>query len=505
MSVPRTLLIPNIFLMLAIAVLGCLSLHLFGRWQAALQYPFQMDASEGFILEQATAIARGQSIYGPIDRPPFLVGNYPPLFQTFYAAFVGPKASLWSLVHGRILTIVATLICALLLAAIAAWITRRALPAILAPFLFLVTYEVYLWSPLVRVDFPALALTLSGLLVFIVSNRRWSLALSGLLFTAAFYTRQTAILAPLACALALALHDRRRLPWFIGPAAVVALIVLLILQKASGGEYFRHTVSYNQNRMDWGVLWLLLKNEIWFFHCWLIVAAIVAAASGLVFLRSPAIEPQKKPALSALRFYAALAAISLLSYAKIGAGVNYVLEPLAATVGLLAVTTGLLMRDNHRFGRWAASTFIGAILLTHSLWLIHRNVELFSAPNPAGLEKTRASGLAQYLRGVNGDILCEEPMFTMLAGRPVLFDPFIMSRLAKESKWDQSNFIRMIDRRRFARIVSNEDLMTPQTDYERYTPRMAAAVRAHYKPVGNLQLPRLQRRYFIYEPAREKP
>ncbi len=77
MNALRRLHIPDILLLLAIAVLACLSLFVVDRWHAALVYPFQIDVSEGFILQQATALARGQTIYGPIDTPPYLVGNTP--------------------------------------------------------------------------------------------------------------------------------------------------------------------------------------------------------------------------------------------------------------------------------------------------------------------------------------------------------------------------------------------------------------------------------------------
>ncbi|MCE5231363.1 glycosyltransferase family 39 protein [bacterium] len=494
----------QIFLTVIILLLGFLSLRYDDRWSASLAYPFQMDETEGFILLQADAIARGESIYNPIDQPPYLVGNYPPLFQIIYAAVVGSKASLWSLAYGRMLTIAATLLSAIFLAAISFRMTRRILPALLAPLLFLVSYETFQWSAFVRVDMPALAFTLGGLLVFIFSQRRANLIISGLLFTAAAYTRQTAILAPLACTIALLIHDRRRLAYFLVPMLLTAALALIILEWTSHGEFLRHTIAYNANRMDWTGWLRLMQNEIWFFYRWLIVAMLFTLVT-LIYLSFihpiRPISPISPIASTTLNLYAVLAAVSLLSYAKVGAAPNYVLEPLAATAVWLTASLGHLF--NYR--RPILTELILFILMIHAAWLFRHQRDMFSSPTPRSIDKQAATELAQYLRNTPGELLSEEPFFTMLAGRPVLFDPFIMTQLAREAKWDPTGFIHMLEARRFARIVTCEDLMTPQKDYDRYTQAMAEAVRRHYRPAGRLVLPNLARQYFIYEPAPGNP
>lgn len=523
MNALRRLHIPDILLLLAIAVLACLSLFVVDRWHAALVYPFQIDVSEGFILQQATALARGQTIYGPIDTPPYLVGNYPPLLPLVYAALNGPRATLSSLIIGRWLIVATTLLCLFCIAAIVHRLTRRWTLALLAPLIFLINYEVSLWSLVVRVDFPALFLTLAGLLFFVSSPRRWNLATSGLLFTAAAYTRQTAILAPAACAIALALHDRRRLAWFIAPAALVGLAALALLQWLTGGEFLRHTVTYNANRMEWPMWLLLMKHEIWFFYRFYILALIAALAGGFLIRSPAATTPHETTVRATLGLYALLGAASLLSYAKVGAGVNYVLEPLAATLIWLAVSLGRLFdaATPRSCPKLAWTIAVAALLLAHSGRLVLRRGELFSSATPIPYDKICAGEMAQYLRGVKGELLCEEPFFTLLAGQPVRFDPFIMSQLAKEGTWDQAPFLRMIERQDFARIVTDEDLMPPQPAYERYTTEMAAAMRRRYRPVatvfrqavvpgvkphpGVVILPGVRLRYFIYEPVPANP
>ncbi len=533
---------------LALAILLVLGLELFHRWQASLAYPYQLDPTEGFILEQATALARGETIYPPIETPPFLVGNYPPLFIAAYAPLVGREASLWELTRGRWLTIGAALLAAALLAWIAARLTRRILPALLAAALFLVSYEVHHWSPFVRVDLPALALTLAGLGLFLTSRRRrWTLVVSGLFFVAAVYTRQTAVLAPLAAVIALALHDRRRLLWFAGPALAVSILALAALEIAHGGRFLRHIILYNANVMDWAGWRMVMRNQIWYFHHFMILALAVAAAArflgwlernewrsvsaigrigrqpDLVLVRNERIP---RHARHALGIYTILAVLSLVSYAKVGAAPNYVLEPLAAVALWLAISLGWLL-DGGLTRRVLPATQLDAtqpalpertswlprpiwprvagvavclLLLAHAGWLWQIQGIVFSTPNPTSDDRIVAGQLASRLRSVEGELLSEEPFFTLLAGRQVWLDPFVLSLLAREGRWDETPFLKLIETRRFAALIVNEDLTVPRSSYARYTPAMADAIRRNYHPADAQALHGLRRVYTIWLP-----
>ena len=66
--------------------------HVALRAHTALVFPYQIDPEEGFILNQAMRLGRGQSIYSPIDQPPFLAGTYAPVFP--YVVSRGPGLAL---------------------------------------------------------------------------------------------------------------------------------------------------------------------------------------------------------------------------------------------------------------------------------------------------------------------------------------------------------------------------------------------------------------------------
>jgi hypothetical protein len=513
-------------------------------------HPFQLDAEEGFILDQALRLRAGETIYPTLDTTPYTVGNYPPLLPWVYSRIEGNLADAGSLGRGRLLIQTTLALCALAIAAIVVARTRRLLPAVLAALLWLNTYEVYQWGSYVRVDFPALMLALAGLAAFLFTRGAAGAALAGLLFLCAVYTRQTMLCAPLACAAAGAIADRRRLAWLVLPPLVLGLLVLAALQGATEGEFWRHIVSYNVNEIAWSRFRAVLVHEIWFFHRWWILA-VAAGLLGWVLLRAlprgsaqaedaaqaaqrtaelapdyaePPPEPAQADAVPprdarawVLPLYVPLALLSSLAAAKTGAAVNYFLEPLAAgAVALGCLLGGLQNGVLAGAGRGVRARVLAccgviAVLMLTSLH-VHRTLwrgdgtqmtaalarVSSAAPEPNVAENGRL--LTTFLRQAPGEIYSEEPIFTLLAGRRVLFQPFIMSQLAREGVWDERPFLHMLRARHFSVLVLTEDLTRDGVEFERYTPAMAQAIRESYGLVGEVRVESQRKVYFIWTP-----
>ncbi len=509
-------------LALAIALLAWLSLGLAPRWRASLDYPFQLDAEEGFLLNQAVRLAQGRGIYTPIDQPPYLVGNYPPLYPALYALVHGSRARPASLPVGRAIVQAATVLSALLLALIAWRATRRPAPLLLAPVLFLAAYEVHHWSAFARVDLPALALTLAGLALFLEGRRPAHLVASALLFVAAACTRQTAVMAPLACCLLLAWTDRRGLAWFAGAWVGGGLLALAALQAATRGEFWRHVVAYNVNSFDWSAWRAVMRNEVWFFHRWILLACAGIAlgpafASYSARRRSavPAAEaatappPRASAAWPVAGLFALLTtAFSLPAMAKIGSAPNYLLEPLAAWALVIALALGhpLDRRSNAGAGgrsgaRSLAALLLAACLLLHAGHLVRLRPVLHSSRNPTPADREALRPIVADLRAQPGPVYAEEPVLALLAGKEVLFQPFILSQLAREGRWRDAGWVAMLEDRTLTRLVVNEDLSAagPDQRYRRYTATTAAAVRENYRPAGAISRPGLAT-YYVWEP-----
>jgi len=483
------------------------------RVHAALQYPYEMDGEEGFVYNQAFRLYQGETIYPPLDHEPYLVGNYPPLYPWVVSRLIGPRTN--GLPLGRLVVIFSCIAIVQLLTIIAFVQTHRLIFSFLAALLFLITYEVHNWSAFCRVDLPALALTLAGLLFFIVLRARWGASLAAIVFLLAVYTKQTAILAPAACCFSMLFHDRRRMPWFLIPYLGIGAGVFVFMNSVTRGEFFRHLVLYNRNEMDWVQWRKVMQNEIWYFYQWWIAAGIAGAILLFVALKSrPAggMEAEKGPERSHARgvagFYALFGALALLLFAKVGSAPNYGLEPLASfsifsmsVAGRLAdYSTGAASR--RRGWARAGVLLMGILFVGHSVHVRQRVRDMFSSRNPDAEDRAIGRQIMSVVQQSEGEVLSEFPIFPFLSGKSVLYQPFIMSRLAQEGAWDEKKFTEMIEGGRFSLIITSQDLTkSDQEHIWRFTPSMVQSILAHYELGYEFGLDHpggLRQRYYVW-------
>ncbi len=517
------------------------------RAYAALAYPFQLDNEEGYLLDEALQIAKGHFIYKPIDREPYLVANYPPLFQAVTSLFLHrPQPSLF---FGRLLVLTALAGIALALFILCLRAGQQFFPAILCPLMFVATYECHNWAAYMRVDIPALFLSLLGLVSFMTEDTRSARRFAILFFTMAIFTKQSMIMAPAACVLFLLFHSWRSALRFALALACAIALPTIILIATTHGQYWLHTVTYNKNKMEWGSLLQAWIPHLLRFYRWyilgLLAGSLYFAARLLMhrrFVEHPsvtadelarqiaqgeeAIKPQASvPAtsempqysplkrLSLVAIYFILAALTIPSLAKAGSAENYLLEPLAAASLFFNSLIGFALWESANVARkWFSR--IAAIALIFILF-IHVNylfkgfpggdinappvavMFLRQVPTPA---ETRAGGeLFQLISQTKGEIVCEDPIFLVLDQRRPPINPFILSQLAKEKKWDQQNFVQDLLATRYALVITTVDFDQPGP-FERYTDEMADAVRQSYDQVAEVSMGTYGQTYYVYRP-----
>jgi hypothetical protein len=217
------------------------------------------------------------------------------------------------------------------------------------------------------------------------------------------------------------------------------------------------------------------------------------------------VEDRNRPSLTMAiaAFYVILSAVTLLSTGKAGAAGNYLLEFHAAAALFLGLTVGLTIR---RLGRRESPHQVFAFvsgLLVLLLWLHvfdlgfrtiggRRKVTLFEA-GPSQLRLDMLSRVRLRVGEAEGPVLAEEPIFAILNAKPVLFQPFIMSQLAIEGRWDQRPFVADLLNGRFSLIVTTQDVRE-EGFFWGFTEQMRDAIRNSY---------RLEQRiggYFIFVP-----
>jgi len=488
-------------LVIVIILLGFVPPY-YERAYRSLIYPFQLDGEEGFILNQALSIAQGESIYQPIDHYPFLVGNYTPLYPALMSVFSGGHTI--SIPTGRLISVLSVLGIIVLLFAVTFVLTKNFALSLLTPLLFLVSYDNYEWIAYCRVDYLAIFFSISGLTAVLVGGRKTpAIIISIVMFFLAFYTKQIEVVAPIAVICWFLLFREKKLAFTYTSALVLGIAISFLgLMIATQGEVFRHLVIYNANIFNLRDMGFMLLH-FWRFNKFLITVAgiylcldVVRAIRAYIFQSAP-----RRNEYSLISIYFVIALLTLIGLAKEGSAPNYFIEPEAAMALFVVIKSfeyTYVLKQKKRIYAVVLLVFFLCMLGGHSLNLRHWRGALFSQHNPTAVDLAKANKVLRIIEEHPGDILSEYPIFNIVSGRAVLFQPFIMSALAKQKKWDASPLLADIKRGRFALIIATTDIFQ-NTYFFRWHPEIIKTIRTSYEPYRQI-VTRRGINYFIYTP-----
>lgn len=452
-------------------------LYVWYAWSIA-HYPFAIDYGEGHVLQRVIGLLAGQSPYPPFGEAPFLIGNYPPVFDLLVAIptyFAGPQL-LW----GRATSILATLATGML---IGVWVQRetgRATAAWLAGLLFFASHWLAIWSVVSRIDLVAVAFSMAGLLAF--SQEHWRqrkpmLMLSAGLFSAAIYTRHSAVAAPLACLIFLGANLA---PWSRAGESVAAAshfralkqfaIYLLIavgvpalgLQWLTDGHFLPHISTLTVG--------LLRQDNL--LNLWSSFSTVHAVAL-LLAVAYVALSVWQRRLSLALMFWL-LAMAGTLSAANTGSYVNYFQEAWAAT----CVLCGLLLAEGPEVsGQKRRNNTLAVLLVLALLFQLSIFRKYAALMVPGEPYATAGNALVQWIRQTPGDVLSEDTAFMAMAGKRTVYQPFSMSKLVRTGRWNPAPIVDMIARQHFSLVLMQDNAASS----ERWTPDVVAAVERHYE------------------------
>jgi hypothetical protein len=165
-----------------------------------------------------------------------------------------------------------------------------------------------------------------------------------------------------------------------------------------------------------------------------------------------------------------LASLMLFTALKSGAYFNYLLDWLC--VGCVLV--GVLLCDLADTG-WRFS-LVTALLILGLLKLPSREI-----PEPIPQQELeRQSALVRRIAAAEKPVASEDMTLLMRAGKPVIFEPAIVTELASLGRWDQGPLVNMIRSGGFAFMIITEN--APGGSLHR-TPAVDAAMRDAYPRV----------------------
>jgi hypothetical protein len=437
---------------------------------AALAFPYPLNYGEGPLLDQAVRLADLQNIYpADLSAPPYVVSNYPPLFVLLQAPFVwafGPE-----FLYGRVISLASTMAVAGLIAATLHTITRDRTSSVAGCLTFLAVPFVLHWSSLDRVDMLGLALSWGGLYAVVRRPDRRGVILAALLFVAAIYTRQTyALVAPFAAFVWLLAggHGRRVLA-LATLSGSLSLLLLGALSALTGGGFFFHTVTANVNEFRWG------QVSYHLYTLQSLMPLLLVGGVGFVVLGL-----RSRPALWWLAgaYLVGSAAVALL-IGKIGSDVNYLLELSAA----LALTAGAMI------SRFASRPGVrGALLLALAAQvaiMIQASQYSYSGlQSDVIAHRAGVIRLQEVVDDSKGPILADEYAGLLpLEGRSIYLQPFEMTQLQRDGRWDQGPLLMSIERREFLAILIWNPPYAAGIRRERWTRKMLQAIGENYEPV----------------------
>ncbi len=437
---------------------------------AAIAFPFALDREEGFLVVQAQRLRAGESMYPQVGNGLYLVGNYPPLYPAAMAAAAGTGSP--SLAHGRAIVAASLLAIVLGLGFAVHAGTRSPEAAGIAALLPLGSYEFAYWSPFARVDLPAAALALWGLILVsrAASPRIWYAAGACLLLAA--FTKQTQVLATVvALAVLWRIHGRGCALAFGGKLALAFAATGVALLLATRGQAWLHLVAYNANEMHWDQL------RFWVRHVALFNGPLILAVpAAWYFLRRAGSE---EPLRAMSTGWLIVSCIEALSLAKAGAAANYLIDFQIA----LALWIGLRLAD----AEGIRSRVLAAALALHFVLPLppHRREILANVSTPTAAQAEGTALLESRIVAAEGPVLCEDPVPLTRLGMPVTYQPFIAAQLAREGAADLSPLDARIRGREFALVVTLQDVDTDPVLFG-FADSTRDALRACYRPAGRV-------------------
>jgi hypothetical protein len=203
---------------------------------------------------------------------------------------------------------------------------------------------------------------------------------------------------------------------------------------------------------------------------------------------------------------------------KVGSDLNYFINLIIAAACLAGITTSNLLQALEV--DWKKHAWIAAVMLLVPASIIQSGTmegnRAYSF-TPINDDYVAGQQIVDKLSSVNGPILSEDEGFCLLSGHEVLFNPFIMSEMAREGFWDETPFVDSILNREFDLIMLRFDVNDPHNDdqpgagghagWDRFTNRMEAAIMENYdidrsfSQIPDAYVPVFMRRYwFVYRP-----
>jgi hypothetical protein len=457
--------------------------------RALVTFPYDVDPGEGFDVNGAIILLKGGDLYDDPAQFPFFALNYPPVFSMAVAPVVavfGPAIS-----NARILSVLAGLGTAAVIAAAVSFPRPALLPSLLAGLAFLASSYVLHVTPLARVTSLMLFLGVAALACLERGSEErssrpgWILAGLALMILGV-YTKPVSLDAAAAGVAYLAL--RRPPGWLTATAGAlgVALLLHLGLQWASGGVY--GAAVYTSNAFPWdGAQALGYWRNFLETHFPLLLVGVVGLAAHLL---------TRWVSVWVLYFFAGL--VTALSAGRWGAGESYFLPIVIAccVLGGRALSWGL-PRESRLYAAGTAAFAVFALVGSAGPWPLHDLVPAWDrgfqahalSRGPTSADLPEGSKITAFVEAGAGPSLAEAAGFVLQAKREVAGNPMLLRGLDSHQQYDTRPLVAAVEARAFSTVI-----LLGQW----YPPEVLQAIGARYREVERVDV--AGNRYLLFRP-----
>lgn len=268
-------------------------------------FPYALDSCESYSLHRALRFASKQPVYRSTKSPPFLLSNYPPIYEYLTSLFLRKPTFFW----GRLISYLSYTFVLLLIVIIVWQRTHSISISLVAAASPLFSRSAWAWMALHRVD--ALALFWNTLaLALYLKTKRPLLTIPFLI--GAGYTKQSFLALPIAIFLWTYRVSRKEAFVFLFLYAFVGFSILMVASFFTDFQFIYHTIYYNFTPSSWRrAVDMSLRPLGKCFAIWLLIAFHHYCYKKFEFLH-----------LYAFCSYAVL----VLTSGKLGSSWNYFLE-----------------------------------------------------------------------------------------------------------------------------------------------------------------------------------
>ncbi len=466
--------------------------------------PYGLDFGEGYLANMSFEMVTGSNPYNSLDQPPWIVSSYPPLYpfiNGLIMILIGP-----SLLPGRFLAVISFIGIAFGMIVLLRRLNINPTMAVIAAGLLFVFPWGFRWAQVVRVDTLGIFLSILGVYWWIRSDKTSDTIIAAIFLTLAVLTKHSLLAAPIACVIyGLLAKDRR---------SVLLLLLLGILIAGSyslinaftGGGFFLHLFDYTANA--WFIDRFTAGLGEYVGATWIL--QIVAVAS----LITPGVTSEHRRLIG---WYWLLSQGTLIAYGFEGSDTNYYIEPLITTALLASFSFNHLV-DQRKTDNEPGQTLVNPRTLAYAIIFVVIILGRFMNPIDFKLHRVENNDMFQngqwlirMAHDVPGDVLSEDAGFTFLAGKPVIFQPYIMSLLQRTGKWDQTEFVSTIQNTAYSMIILRVDLSDPynteirggaweMAGFDRWTKEMESAIIENYELYGAVDVGAPANLWYVYFP-----